>query len=364
MEKKHILTFTGCLLSVTLVMVALYASSPINGKIFRANFDRKLLPDAAIKQKNALELESPSVYISGITGDKIYISNTLKPLNLWASDYEFKKTQDIKLTLVGIDSLREPTAFRTTVDPPNFFLSNGIMPIAMRGTIDTWEARKYMPDSGYYFVEAVPISTSSMALKSYSSHQQALHLARKTAIDTPYFKFKYGLLEKQKDGVFCVNGKLHFSKDLHKLVYLYAYRNQYIVMDTNMNLSYRGNTIDTFSVARVKLAQIESKKLTMAASPPTVINGLSCVYKNHLYNQSLLLANNEDEKAFKESAVIDVYDINQGFYIYSFHIPKYRNNSLTDFRVFNNQLITLFGRHLVIYELNNNNVFTNEDFHQ
>ncbi|MBT1701502.1 hypothetical protein KK083_31710 [Fulvivirgaceae bacterium PWU4] len=364
MEKKHILIFIGCLLSVTLVMVALYASSPINSKIFRANFDRKLLPETALEEKNAFELEASSVYISGVTADKIYISNTFKPLNLWISDYEFKNTHDIRLKLVGVDSLREPSAFRTTVDPPNFFLSNGIMPIAMRGTIDSWEAKKYMPDSSYYFVEAVPISTSSMALKSYSSNQQALHLARKTAIDTPYFKFKYGLLEKQKDGVFCVNGKLHFSKDLHKLIYLYAYRNQYIVMDTNMNLSYRGNTIDTFSVARVKLTQIESKKLTMAASPPTVINGLSCVSKNYLYNQSLLLANNEDEKVFKKSAVIDVYDINQGIYVFSFHVPKYRNNSLSDFRVFNNQLIALFGRHLVVYELNNNNVSINEDFHQ
>jgi hypothetical protein len=243
--------------------------------------------------------------------------------------------------------------FRTTIDSPNFFLSNGVMGIILRGNIHTWEAKRFMPGKGYYFAEAVPLGSSTQALRSYSQARQAFQLAKKTALDTPSFKFKYGLLEKQSEGLFSVSGQLLYNKDMERLVYLYAYRNQYIVMDTNLNLSYRANTIDTFSIVQTKVTNAESNgsKVSMASSPPFVVNGLSCVSGKYLFINSYLLAKNENEGMFKNASVIDVYDLDKAAYVNSFYVHNYRDIRISDFRIVDQKLVALHDHYLVVYQL-------------
>ena len=54
------------------------------------------------------------------------------------------------------------------------------------------------------------------------------------------------------------DGSLNYSSKLSKLVYTYRYRNQYVVMDTCMSLIHRGFTIDSNSIAKIKLSKIDS----------------------------------------------------------------------------------------------------------
>ena len=208
-----------------------------------------------------------------------------------------------------------------------------------------------MPDSGYYFVEAIPLSPSTFAIKSYNTFNKGYELAKRT-VSPPYINFNFDLLQKQIDGVFCVDGKIHYSKDLNKIVYLYTYRNEYIVADTNLNLLYRSHTIDTFSRARIKVANVNSDGTSMLGAPPLLVNGKSCVAGNKLYIQSPLLSRNENIADFESSSVIDVYNLDDGYYSYSFYIPMFKNDKFKDFQVNGNLIVTIFNDHLVLYEMN------------
>jgi hypothetical protein len=174
----------------------------------------------------------------------------------------------------------------------------------------------------------------------------------KETTDTPSFAFKRGLLEKQIDGIFCVEGTLHYSQELKQLIYLYSYRNQYMTMDTDLNLIQRYHTIDTFSHAQIKVAKVESQNYSTLTGIPALINGISCVSGKYLFIRSNLLSKNEDEEKFKAGAVIDVYDLTTGTYSNSFYLADFKAQKLSGFYVFNNQLAAIFGRHLILYDLN------------
>ncbi|MCG1037959.1 hypothetical protein KI686_16295, partial [Polaribacter sp. DS7-9] len=96
------------------------------------------------------------------------------------------------------------------------------------------------------------------AIRTLSSESKAYVLGSLT--DTlPYIKLAPHILEKQIDGLFCTDGMLHYNRKRHQLIYLYYYRNQYILMDTLLNIVHKGNTIDTNRVAKINPVKIQSQ---------------------------------------------------------------------------------------------------------
>ena len=56
---------------------------------------------------------------------------------------------------------------------------------------------------------------------------------------------------------------------------------------------------------------------------------------------------------FKQVSTIDVYDLLNNEYNFSFSIPNFDRKGITDFKVFNNLLIVLYGSFIFVYELDN-----------
>jgi hypothetical protein len=52
------------------------------------------------------------------------------------------------------------------------------------------------------------------------------------------------------------------------------------------------------------------------------------------------------------SSVIDVYDLRDQTYQYSFYLPDYDSKTMTDFWVFDGKIVAVLGQHLVMYLLN------------
>jgi hypothetical protein len=349
MKRKQLFVLLGCLFACIIILVGLYAFSPLSKEISRNSFERNFTEGPAITQKGILDIEYNSFYIAGATQDKIYLGNSTAPFHLLTTNHVLADTQHIMLR-VKLDSMMEPRRFRLSVESPYFFLSHGTMPKLLRGKIGDWEASRFLPDSADYFVEAVPMGPSSLAFRSYSMSTKEYELAKKSTNSS--FRFNFDLLQKQIDGLFCVDGQLHYSKELKQLVYLHFYRNEIVLADTNLNLIYRGHTIDTFRRARIKVAEVnKDQNQSMLSSPPMLINGKSCVSGKYLFVQSNLLSINEEIEKFLGSSVIDVYDLAARKYLRSFYIDSYKSNKPTSFRVFGNQLAAIFDHYLVLYEL-------------
>ncbi len=146
---------------------------------------------------------------------------------------------------------------------------------------------------------------------------------------------------------------MQFDKQTHKLIYLYYYRNQFIVTDNNLKLQYRGKTIDTTTHAKLKVAYIRNTGQRKLAAPPFTVNQLSTVNNNLLFVNSKLIGKYEPKEMWKEASIIDVYDIRQNSYLSSIYIYDSNKSKVNDMLVIGNNLYAIVGHQLHKYHLSN-----------
>jgi hypothetical protein len=329
------------------VVVALYAFSDRNA-YRQDSIVRQLSPDP-VRDTVAFDLGFNSYYIAGATREKIYLGNFTAPFHMVVVNTLRADTQHVRLS-VGNAQQYWFKNIRVHVDSPYFYITDGQMPGLFRGRIDSdWKADKFMFDSAY-FMNCVSMTPRSFALFTTSSATQENILAKESA-DPKHLTMAPAALEKQVDGTFCTDGMLHYSKELQRLVYVYYYRNQYISLDTNLQVLYRARTIDTTSQAKIKVARISSEDFRTMAAPALTVNKKSCAAGSRLFIQSGIMGSYEAEGMFERALVIDVYDLNNAAYVSSFYLPEYNSKKLRDFKVFDDRLIALHDHDLVIYAL-------------
>ncbi|MBT1688298.1 hypothetical protein [Dawidia soli] len=350
MTRQQIIILTGCMAFGIVVLYLLYSLSPFAAEIPRESFERNFDSFVSVAERGDIDLKVNSFYIAGTSKKTVYLGSYSGPLHLLQVTIPSLDTLHMN---VGLDTVMLPEdyrVFRMKVDSPFFYLSHGSMPGIFKGSLSTRSAKNFSPKGAPFFAEAVPVSGSRLALKSLSRESNGSELATLT-LDSPFFEFKPDILEKQVDGIFCVDGNLLYNKEINRIVYVYAYRNEYMIADTSLNLIHRFHTIDTFSQAPIKVANIKSKSYRTLATPPARINVKSCVSENRLFIQSPLLAKNEDKMEFLKGCTIDVYDMVRGTYLYSFHLEAKYNHLPSSFSVVGENLIAIYDHHLILYSL-------------
>jgi len=350
--KKNIFVLSLVLasLSVTLIYILyLFSNDPHKE---RYSFTRILIPEA-ISELDNFNLGYNSYYIAGCTKHHIYFGNFTAPFKILVSNSNLKDTIHRRIQVKNRKNYKF-RAIQVKVDSPNFYITDGTVPVIMKGTTTGWQAGRYMYDSTH-FTLSLPVSSNSFAVRSINSETME-YLLGKINADTPHFKLMPNLLEKQIDGIFCTDGMLQYNREISRLVYVYYYRNQYIVMDTALNLKYRSNTIDPINHAQIKVAHITSKSSTKMSAPPLVVNKHCSIYKKWLFVHSNLLSKNESIELFNKASVIDVYDLEQGKYKFSFYLRDYNKKKLDDFQIYNDKLIAIYDRYAVTYALSIDNL--------
>jgi hypothetical protein len=165
------------------------------------------------------------------------------------------------------------------------------------------------------------------------------------------------LLKKQIDGYFCTDGILNYDSFNSKLFYMYSYRGEFLCLDTNLNLVYKAKTIDTVSTADIKMVSRKNnnnrsnKTTSTLSSPPAFVNRDIMIFQNHIYILSVIKSDEEKSSEFEKNQVVDVYAINNGKYLYSFYIPKYKNLRLKQFRIKDNFIFAVFDGYLIKYKI-------------
>jgi hypothetical protein len=345
MRKTYVLTLAVFLFSLSVIVVLYLMSDKLN---HAHNTFVRLLPPHPIRFEKALDVKYTSYYIAGVASNHVYLGNFAAPLHLLDINTVAADTQHVRLTIDDPD-LQKFRTIKVRVDSPVFYITDGVRPALLKGETQTWRARRYMYDSAY-FTDAVPLGPGSFAIRSISSstHSNVLSKENRAA---PNVQEAPGLLIKQVDGLFCTDGMMHFNRELNMVVYLYHYRNQYLCMDTSLNLLYAGKTIDTVSRAQVKVASITSDNVVTLASPPLMVNKKSSASGNYLFVNSGLQAKNEDAETFNQAAVIDVYSLRDGVYQFSFYIYDFNDEKLQAFKVSGDKLVALFNHYVVVYSL-------------
>jgi hypothetical protein len=310
----------------------------------RNNFVRRL-PDQFSKEHD-IDLGFNSYYFAGAVNGKVYLGNVTAPLLLTETDTLLKSKKEIVITLSSINF-----PFRSLniqVYSKYFLASDGTVPVIFRGKTGQWKATQ-IPGIKYAFSN--PVFTDSIST-AFRTHKENLESVLATATFTSNrVKRNPALLQKQIDGRFDTDGVLNYDPYTNQLVYIYYYRNQYIVADSKLNLIHRGNTIDTTTKANIKVAFIKDRNEKKFSAPPMTVNKNAYVYKGLLFVNSALMGKYESDKMWKQASIVDVYDYKNRSYVVSFYVYNIDGDRLTDFAIQGNNFYGIVGSHLVSYKM-------------
>jgi hypothetical protein len=347
MPKKTIFILLGCLIFSTAIVIVLFAAT-YKDPYERNSFLRVYNELTAVKSAE-LDVSVNSYYIAGVTDDRVYLGNMTAPFRLLVTNLMLTDSQHVR---INIRELKKPVYKSATVkiDPPFFYLADGIRPALFKGRLGEWEAVPVSYDTNAYFTQLTPVGKTSFAIRT-NEVSTLYNILGKVQTNAPQLQLKPGLLQKQVDGIFCTDGMLLYNRNLRRLVYMYYYRNEYLVCDTSLNLDYTGHTIDTFSRAQIKIGHTSSDNKNKLMDKKST-NVRSCTFGNYLFIRSNLLARNDDKEQLVNGAIIDVYDLRNNAYRYSFTLPNLNGEKrLRDFIVFDKMLIALYDHHMVRYDL-------------
>lgn len=334
------------IVSPTLI-VALYINS--ENTMHRENpFIRRFIQGSATKIAE-VNLKSNSLYFAGGDNNTIYAGDNKAPLYVTTFDTILKVKQQHKIHL---ERENFPfSAVQMRVVPPYFYLMDGTVPVIYKGNIANWKAKLIMQSNNYYFSKAEVIAPNKIAFRAQELKSLNNILGIFTFSDSLQVQYAPNLLQKQIDGFFDTDGMMHFDSKLQKLVYIYYYRNQFIVADINGNLKYRGNTIDTTSKAKLKVTFIKETGQRKIASLPSTVNQLTAVSGNLLFVNSKLIGRFESKKMWKQASIVDVYDIERNIYLSSIYIYDVNGAKVQSMLISGNNLFVIIGHHVHKYRL-------------
>jgi hypothetical protein len=315
----------------------------------RQNGFIRLIPPHLVSPVAQLDLTFNSYYIAGCDKNRVFLGNQTSPRHLLSSTFDGRDTASLDFVFppMGILLLRAPITF---INYPNIYVIDGSLPLFLQGTLPE---NKLSPEALTHrrFTLSIPLSSASLIVRCYDTVQKQNVLAKEALVPGASVR-QVGILQKQVDGIFCTDGMFSYNDSLNKIIYIYYYRNEFICMDSELRISYHAKTIDTNSVAKIKVADIASEKMTMLSSPSLLINKKCCISGNRLFVCSGLCSTNESTVSFDRSSVVDVYSVGEGKYRYSFYIPDFAGKKIKDFRVHDSTIIALYDHYLVTYRLN------------
>lgn len=307
------------------------------------------LSNAPVTKLHVTDLPFNSYYFSGVNDTTIYLGNTTSQLLLTELDTDGGILKENHITLSNNN-----LPFRSVtvkVRPPYFYVYDGMIPCVFRGKIKDWNAQLY--NSGTeYFSFAEPVDSATFAVRTQKRVTGESIIGKFGLFSHTPTVLNKSLLQKQIDGVFDTDGILMFSAGLNRILYLYAYRNQYIVADPDLQIDFKGNTIDTITKANITLAHIENRNANKLANQPLLVNKTAAVFKNLLFVNSNLPGRYESLEMWKKASIIDVYDISANSYLESFYVYDIDGKKIRNIIVHKDKLFAMIGNHVVKYKIN------------
>lgn len=293
-----------------------------------------------------IDIRSPSYHIAGESGNTLYLGNESSPMSVIGIDHtsKFKTYSVINL------SNKKILHGRLFIDSPFFYILDRTTTTVLQGKVENWQAFEN-PAFKLFEDLAIPISHGTLILRTLSKAPIS-HILAKETVSPPKIKTATNILESQAGGIFSTDGMLNYDPFRKRLVYVYYYRNQYLSIDTDLNLILKARTIDTNTFAKIEIAEINSDSAFVIAGPPRFVNLKSFVFHKYLFINSRLIADNEEKRIFRNSSVIDVYDYILGNYKFSFYISDYEGKKITDIQIINGNLVCISGKFLLFYKIN------------
>jgi hypothetical protein len=335
-------SFLLLLFSIAAVVILFLSSEEI---LHRNNpFIRRYIRQT-VKVVYKTDLKYNSYYFAGASESKIYLGNLTDPFGVLSIDT--LKNNKIEHRINFIDNGEPFRRIFTKVKPPYFYLLDGTVPSFSLGKINDWKVRGGLKNLPRY-TSGEPIDSISIAFRNNTGKKAANILGVYRQNSVPEVKYFPKLLQQQIDGIFDTDGMLLYNDDRKEIIYVYYYRNEFIMFDKDGKFR-RGNTIDTITKAKIKVADLKNHTQRRLSAPPFFVNALTTTKKNLLFIHSKVPGRFENQKNWKEANVIDVYDIEKKTYLVSFPIYTLNGIKIKGILATNTHFYVLSGNDLYVY---------------
>ena len=325
----------------TAVMIALFLSSEHIIKEGK-EFTRRILPHPLVEQE-VLNLEKGGFYIAGYSEDELYLGNHGSPLEITTINLS---SRNIRSNFLHIDDKGEMyRMLKIIVMAPSIYVYDGTVPVIYKGTVGNTATTEISRNQAYFNQIAVT-NNAGFIIRTRSSSTKEYLLGLLHPDSNPALQLRGGVLEKQVDGVFDSDGQLLFDASSDQILYTYAFRNQYIVMNSSGQILRKLRTIDPFDKVQITSISLSNGQHKIGA-PALRINKLQAVYRGILFNISGVMSKSESRKKWRKSTVVDLYRTDRQEYIGSFYLPF--SNSVSGILVTNDFFFVLNGTNLNIY---------------
>lgn len=332
-------------ISVVIVAVLFILSEDVVHK--RNNFTRRFPQHPAVQGKE-LDLGSNNYYIAGVDNDYIYLGNTKAATTITLVSKDFKTQKTHLITVPDPD--RKFKSLTVVVKSPRLYMYDGSSAFVYSGLVKDWKANLWS-DGKAYFNHFEPIDSLHAIVRTVSSASNEVVLGNLNKSGNDPLQILPGVLTKQIDGVFDVDGSLLYNQQINKVIYVYAYRNEYVITDADLKNKVSGHTIDTTRRAQIKVRYVSSLKASKLATPDKVVNRLAATFGKYLYVNSKLIGKYEPTEMWEHASIVDVYDIETRRYVLSFYLYDEDGEKISDFEVTEDSIYVIAGKYLVPYQI-------------
>ncbi len=335
-------TILPALLAAGMVVALFLSSEQIIKK--ENNFIRRF-GQHPIRNEKTFDLGLNSYYFAGMAGGQLYMGNVTAPLVITTVDTALTTKKAVKIRL---DDTGHPFRFiQVQVKAPHYYLYDGTVPVIYRGQLDDSLAST-ISLGDCYFSQLQATDSVNFVFRAQSSQTKMQVLGRLSLDREPKVRLNEALLKKQVDGVFDTDGHLLLDEVTGEPVYIYTYRNQFLVMDRELTLLRKLHTIDTISRAQVQVRSLSGGRHQMDA-PPLEVNKTSAVHGRVLFNESMLMGKFESRDLWKRAAIVDMYRTDKQEYLGSFYVQDRGKNRMARMFATDKHLFVLRGSELVRY---------------
>ena len=344
--------------SIALLVIALFSTAFIillytnseKGRHFANPFQRHFINQGAELLKQT-QLHTPTLYIAGTDGENIFLGDRRAPLHVFEVDTLLNIRNQYKISIS--DENFNFQRIQIKIAGQHFMVVDGTVPVIFKGNINDWRAKTIKIKSTAFFTHIEVLSDKKLVFRNYLPDKKLTVLGTfNTQNDSSITELSPDLLEKQIDGLFDVDGIMQVDRITGHLVYLYFYRNQFLVSNNKLELISRNTTIDTNRHANIKVSINKQTGKQQLSSPPRIVNNLMTVNNNRVFINSKVPGRFENMEMWEKAAVVDVYEITNHKYLGSFYIEDIGEFKAKDMFVINSSLYILGGKKINKYRLN------------
>lgn len=332
-------------LSAALV-IGLYIIS--EEQVHRNNGFVRRYPHHPATMLKGMKIPYNSYYIAGYRDGRFYLGNLTAPSHVLSIDTMLLHTNSHKITIEQTKGALF-VAPRLYVTPDHFYIADGSTSVIYKGDVNNWKAEKIWEGTQDY-LQFRPLSGDRFLVSGIDEKTNTMALGLITGKGgLSYFP---SVLPKTGDGIFENDGVLLSNPSDEKALYVYYYKNRYVSVSDDLTNVIISKTIDTLASSSITIAKEDHGTRHTIGGHAEMLQVQAATSGHYLFVKSRRLGKFEDAEMLQEASIIDVYDVAQNTYEFSFYLYNYENEAIKTFEVHGDLLIGLSENHLVLYRLN------------